>query len=364
MSAVFRDLLKKIGSGPHTGKNLTWDEAKTATLMILREEATPAQIGAFLIAHRIKRPTGEELAGMLEAYDELCPRLGDVGGESEVLVLGTPYDGRSRTAPVTVLTALILAASGRSVVLHGGDAMPTKYGIPLVQIWQALGVDFRPLTLDAVQKMLETTGLGFFYTPAHFPGFDALTTYRDEIGKRPPFATLELIWSPYEGNYHLLAGYVHPPTEHFIQEALRWREVGKHTLIKGLEGSCDLPRDRTAIITCHDPGNFEARERLKLHARDYGLGGTEVPLNSPEELLSQIRATLAGQTSPLWPAVLWNGGFYLWRCGQVAQLSEGIQQAQNLLESGQVAAKLEQINKNVGEFPSSPTAGWGKFTTL
>ncbi|MCW6034963.1 anthranilate phosphoribosyltransferase family protein [Spirulina subsalsa FACHB-351] len=343
MSAVFRELLKKIGSGPHTGRDLTREEAKTATLMILRQEATPAQIGAFMIAHRIKRPTGEELAGMLDAYDELCPRLSSLGGESEVVVLGTPYDGRSRTAPVTVLTALILAASGLSVLLHGAEKMPTKYGLPLVQIGQDLGVDFPAATLPKVQQMLEQTGLGFFYTPSHFPDFTSLITYRDEIGKRPPFATLELIWSPYGGNYHLLAGYVHPPTEHFIQEALRLRDVEKYTLIKGLEGSCDLPRDRTAIITCQDPGNFDQRERLKIHARDYGLGGTEVPLTSRDELLAQINTTLEGKPSPLWPAVLWNGGFYLWRCGKVAHLPDGIQQAQRLLEEGQVATKLAEL---------------------
>ena len=75
MSDRFRELLKTIGSGTHTGKNLTRQEAAAAMGMMLLGEATPAQIGAFLIAHRIKRPTGEELAGMLDAYNELGPKL-------------------------------------------------------------------------------------------------------------------------------------------------------------------------------------------------------------------------------------------------------------------------------------------------
>jgi anthranilate phosphoribosyltransferase len=61
MSNAFRELLKKVGSGVHTGKDLTREEAATATRMMLLQEATPAQIGAFMIAHRIKRPTSEEL---------------------------------------------------------------------------------------------------------------------------------------------------------------------------------------------------------------------------------------------------------------------------------------------------------------
>ena len=69
MSKAFRDLLRKIGSGPHTGENLSRAEAATAMRLMLQQEATPAQIGAFMIAHRIRRPTGAELAGMLDAYE-------------------------------------------------------------------------------------------------------------------------------------------------------------------------------------------------------------------------------------------------------------------------------------------------------
>ena len=57
MSTAFRDLLRKVGSGSHTSENLTRAEAASATRMMLTQEATPAQIGAFMIAHRIKRPT-------------------------------------------------------------------------------------------------------------------------------------------------------------------------------------------------------------------------------------------------------------------------------------------------------------------
>jgi anthranilate phosphoribosyltransferase len=75
MSREFRELLKKISSGTHTGEDLTREEAAKALTLMLHQEATPAQIGAFLIAHRIKRPTGAELAGMLDVYEQLGPRI-------------------------------------------------------------------------------------------------------------------------------------------------------------------------------------------------------------------------------------------------------------------------------------------------
>lgn len=355
MSDAFRELLKKVGSGVHTGKDLSREEAAAATRMMLLQEATPAQIGAFMIAHRIKRPTSEELAGMLDAYDQLGPKLQPWGmgngKESSttpsfsqpVTVFGTPYDGRSRTAPVTPLTALILAAAGVPVLMHGGDCMPTKYGVPLVEIWQGLGVDFSKLTLFQVQQLLETTGLGFIYLPQHFPQAHQLVPYRDQLGKRPPAATLELVWCPYAGNAHIVAGYVHPPTEDRFRHTFEFRGTTNFTLVKGLEGSCDLPRDRTAIIAVSQPGSSSNFERILLHPRDYGFAGSEVPLDSTSQLLAQMRDVLQGKSSDLMLAAIWNGGFYLWRCGICPDLTTGLAKAQALFLGGSAAQKLQEV---------------------
>lgn len=348
MSNAFRELLKKVGSGPHTGKNLTRSEAADATRMMLLQEATPAQIGAFLIAHRIKRPTGEELAGMLDAYDDLGPKLQpSAHHRSPVMVLGTPYDGRSRTAPITPLTALILVTAGQPVVMHGGDIMPTKYGIPLMHIWQGLGVNWEPLSLVQVQQVFETTKLGFVYLPQHFPLAQGIIPYRDQLGKRPPLATMELMWCPYAGDAHLVSGFVHPPTEIMFQDAYGLRGQQRFTSVKGLEGSCDLPRDRTAIIGLGQLGSNPSLERLLLHPRDYGFAGKEVPLDSLTVLLAQMQEVLQGNSSELTPAAVWNGGFYLWHCGICPDLESGIAEAKILLTSGQVAQKLKEISQAV-----------------
>ncbi|MBP0021626.1 MAG: anthranilate phosphoribosyltransferase family protein [Cyanobacteria bacterium SBLK] len=349
MSNAFRELLKKIGSGPHTSKNLSRQEAAEAMRAMLTREATPAQIGAFLIAHRIKRPTSEELAGMLDTYDRLGSRLKSRGNAPAVTIMGIPYDGRSRLAPVTVLTALILTAAGISIIQHGGEVMPTKYGIPLVEIWQGLGVNFAKLSRENSQILLEKTGMGFIYLPQHFPLAHELTTYRDQIGKRPPLATVELIWPPYDGEFHLVAGFVHPPTEKFMQGALALRRAKNYTLVKGLEGSCDLPRDRTAIISYSRSDNPEI-QRLKLNAKDYDLGGKEVPLESKGQLIKQMQEILHGKTPDLWKTALWNGGFYLWRCGICADVNAGLAEVESLFASGKVARKLEEIQKAIASF--------------
>lgn len=345
MSNIFRQFLQKVGSGNHTGENLTRADAAAATKMMLLGEATPAQIGAFLIAHRIKRPTGEELAGMLDAYDELGPKLQLIDSARPAIALGIPYDGRTRTAPISPVTALLLAAAGQPVVMHGGDRFPTKYGLPLIEIWQGLGVDWTTLPLEKTQQIFEQTGIGFIYTPKHFPLTNTIWDYRDQLGKRPPFATMELIWCPYAGDVQIIAGFVHPPTEAMFQIALGLRGVTKFAFVKGLEGSCDLPRDRTAIIGLSSTS--QELERLHLVPREYGFTTKNVPLDTTEELLAQMKEVLAGKPGELMQTALWNGGFYLWRSGISPDMRSGIAKAEELLTSGAVAAKLQQLSQTV-----------------
>lgn len=341
MSHAFRNLLRKIGSGPHTGENLTREEAALATRLMLLQEATPAQIGAFMIAHRIRRPTGEELAGMLDAYEELGPTLTAIGSPT-VLVFGIPYDGRTRTAPIAPLTALVLATAGQPVLMHGGDRMPTKEGDPLILFWQGLGVDWTQLSLNQVQSVLEQTGVGFVHLPTHFPLAQGLVPYREQIGKRPPFATMELMWCPYAGNAHVVSGFVHPPTESMFQTAFALRGVDTFTTVKGLEGSCDLPRERTAIIGL---GKGDELERLHLHPRDFQFEAKNVALDSAEWVIRQMKDTLDGFPSEFMQSVLWNGGFYLWRCGVSSSMEAGIAETERLLTQGLVKQTLQTLRQ-------------------
>ena len=344
MSDEFRELLKKVGSGIHTGKNLSRAEAKIATVMMLKQEATPAQIGAFAIAHRIKRPTPEELAGILDAYDLLGQKL-DLGNNTtqKSVVFGNPYDGRARTVPVTVITSLILAAAGVRVVMHGGDCMPTKYGIPLIEIWQKLGVDFADFSLSQTQVFFEQTGVALVYLPQHFPEAHSLVPYREQIGKRPPFASAELIWCPVIGQATLVAGFVHPPTEERFLSTFKLRGVKDFITVKGLEGSCDLARNRTAIIGI---GQEEADfTHLFIHPADYGLNGTDLPFESKTQAIAEMSAVLQGKNSPLTPSAILNGGFYLWRFGVCPSLTKGLSLAEEMLTTGKVRQKLDQLQK-------------------
>ncbi|MEM6715743.1 MAG: anthranilate phosphoribosyltransferase family protein [Cyanobacteria bacterium P01_C01_bin.147] len=348
MSTVFRDLLKKVGSGQHTSDVLTRSEAAQAAQLMLLGEATPAQIGAFMIAHRIRRPKSIELAGFLDAYAQLGPTLHPVAADYPALVFCLPYDGRARTAPAQPLVALMLAVCGCPVVLHGGDRMPTKYGLPLIDTWQALGINWTGLPLTAIQDIFEQTKLGYLHLPDHFPQAQSLVPYREQIGKRPPQATLELMWCPYAGDCQVIVGYVHPPTEGLAKGTLAAIGVSNFITVKGLEGSPDLPRARAAIIGLHAPNS---EERLVLHARDYGVGDKrETPLKPESTYLETLQNTLAGKPTHLQAIALWNGGFYLWRSGVTSSLADGIDKARNLLDSDRLTQHITVIQQAIDRY--------------
>jgi anthranilate phosphoribosyltransferase len=228
--------------------------------------------------------------------------------------------------------------------MHGGDAMPTKYGLALIRIWQALDVELSNLSLLEAQLILEQLQLALIYIPKHFPLAQSMVSYRDELGKRPPLATAELVWVPYQGEIHLLAGYVHPPTEQLFQELLAFKQIEHYTTCKGLEGSIDLSINRSNILGL---GQDSRLERLIISAGAYGFQARDVILESEKQAIEQIRSVIQGQPNSLWEPAVFYGGFYLWRLGVCPDLQTGFELAEKLLRERIVQARLQQLQELV-----------------
>ena len=317
----FKTYLGKVGSGEHTSSGLSREEAADALELMLDGDATPAQIGAFLIAHRIRRPEPQELAGMLASYRRHGPRLTTPGRRA--LCFGVPYDGRSRTAPILPLLALCLAAAGLPVVLHGGAPMPVKYGVTLAELFACLGLEWRGLPLAAVQERLDRHGLALTHQPDHFAAAERLVPVRDAIGKRPPVASLELLWTPHRGERLLVSGFVHPPTESRAWEALAAVAETDILTVKGLEGSTDLPTSRAGITARVRQGEVE---RILLHPRDHGILGDQPAWSDLDTWRADALAALQDE-GPLAEALRWNLAAYLWLAERVSELPQEIGRA-------------------------------------
>jgi anthranilate phosphoribosyltransferase len=332
----FKHYIQKVGSGEHTSRGLSRAEARDALALMLRDEATPAQIGAFLIAHRIRRPEPQELAGMLDLYRELGPSLSSA---TPAVCFGMPFDGRTRTAPLYPLTALTLAAAGLPVVLQGGARMPVKYGVTAMELFASLGLNLEGLPLEAVQQGLDRQRLALVHLPDHFPLADRLTPIRDDLGKRPPVASLELLWTAHRSPHLLVSGFVHPPTESRAWKALELAGESAVITVKGLEGSTDLPISRACITARARAGSGE---RIILHPRDLGCYGVDALWLDLDSWREQALAALGGQ-GPLATALAWNAGAYLWFAGLGGSLEEGLARARSLIQTGTVLGQLREM---------------------
>lgn len=224
--------------------------------LMLTGGASDVQIGAFLIAHRIRRPEPQELTGILDTFKSLGPCLRSEPSQRRPICFGMPFDGRSRTAPIYPLTALLLLGAGQPVVLHGAGRMPVKFGITATELFSLLGLHLQGMSINEVQKGFNLHGLALIHQPDHFPIGETLIPARDDLGKRPPLASAELLWTAHQGAHLLVSGFVHPPTESRAWQALELAGETEVITVKGLEGSTDLPISRAGITArVHKPND-------------------------------------------------------------------------------------------------------------
>jgi anthranilate phosphoribosyltransferase len=181
---------------------------------------------------------------------------------------------------------------------------------------------------------------GFVYLPKHFPLAQGLVPYREQIGKRPPFATLELMWSPYQGEQLIVSGFVHPPTETNIREAFAQHGITEFATVKGWEGSVDLPRSRIAIIGVNHGDRFE---RLTLSAKNYGFSSEDPAIVDASQMATKIISALNSEPSEYLNSVLWNCGFYLWLYGIHDGINEAIVEAKEIISSGRALQKFKNL---------------------
>ena len=335
----FKTYLKKIGSGEFTGKSLNREEATEATKLILRKEASAAQIGAFMIAHRIRRPEPEELAGMIDAYLELGPKIYSPKTHRRPIFFGTPFDGRTRTAPIYPLTTLLLLSQKQPIILHGGSRMPVKYGVTHNELFQALGLNLCTLSTKQLQKCFIDNEFALIHQPNHFPLADYLISYRDQIGKRPPLASMELLWTCHEGNHLHISGFVHSPTEERHWKTLELMGEENIITIKGLEGGVDLSISRSSTIG-HYKNQYGTRK--VFHPKEYKCSGKDIEWKDIEEWKKFALEALNGE-GPLTKALEWNTGVYFFYAGLSSDIQEGIDKAKQVIKSGFALKKLEKL---------------------
>lgn len=321
-------LLKEVGRGKRGARDLSYEEAAQAAELILSGEATQAQIGAFLVAERIKMESPDEIKAFIQALRERTTTFPMAGS----MDCAGPYDGRTRTFIATLPTAFVLAACGLPTTLHGSPSMPPKWGITISDVLAALGVQALEASREALTSAAARTGFLFTPTESWCPPLGELRQIRKELGLRTVFNTAEKLLRFTEAPY-MAVGVFHGTVFEKITNLLIELGVSRGIVVQGMEGSEDLSvekRTRTYLI------QGETSELFIVDPEIYELM-VEVPVVEwTAELQAETTLSVLRGDAPLpyLNMVLLNSAVRLWVAQKAGSIEEGIYMARHAIDQG------------------------------
>ncbi len=325
------------------GNNLTEEEMIAVMNQIMSGEATPAQIGSFITALRMKGETIDEIVGAVRVMREKATFIDSgvdtASGDILMDIVGTGGDG-SGTFNVSTTTAFVVAGAGIPVAKHGNRAMSSNCGS--ADVLEALGVDLS-MPPERVADCVQKVGIGFLFAPMLHGAMKYAIGPRREIGIRTIFNILGPMTNPAGANVQLTGVFDRELTK-ILAEVLA-RLGMQRTLVVWGEGNMD---EMTITGTSHVA---EARNgdvtTWTVEPEDVGLsrgtiddisGGADV-----SEAASLVRSVLAGEPGARLDMVLLNGGAALMAAGRVTELRDGVELAREIITSGKALAKLDAL---------------------
>ena len=321
------------------------DEKQMVGVMneIMSGEATPAQIGSFITALRMKGETIEEISGAAMVMREKATRIatGVAVDKGEILVdtCGTGGDS-SGTFNVSTATAFVVAAAGIPVAKHGNRSVSSQCGS--ADVLEALGVNLN-LTPEQVGACVKEAGIGFLFAPMLHGAMKYAIGPRREIGIRTIFNVLGPLTNPAGANVQLLGVYSPDLCEKLA------RVLGRLGSLRALV-VCGAGNVDELTVT----GDTEVAELSDGEVRTYTVCPEDMGLNrsrlvdlkggdTPEESARILRDILSGAEGPRRSMLLLNSGAALYIAGKAPGLKTGVELAARILDSGAALAKLEAL---------------------
>jgi len=312
---------------------------------VMTGQTTPAQIGALLVALRMKGETPDEIVAAARVMRELATRV-EVATEGLVDTCGTGGDA-SGTFNISTASALVAAAAGARVAKHGNRSVSSRSGS--ADVLQALGVHLG-ITPEGVATCIERIGVGFLFAPAHHGAMRHAIGPRRELGVRTIFNVLGPLTNPAGAPNQVLgvfsAQWVRP-----LAEALQ-KLGSRHVLVVHAEDGLDeiSISAPTRVAELRDGAIREYR----VTPEDFGLQRApveQIQVDGIDASAAMIRALLDGAPGPARDVVLLNAGAALYVSGRVASHVEGAAEAARAIDSGAAAERLRQLVELTAELP-------------
>lgn len=240
--------IKELGRGAEGSRDLTLEDARQLYAAMLDGGVPDLELGAILIALRVKGEATEEMLGFMQAIDGHLHHFDCPQGRARPVILPT-YNGARKEANLTPLLALLLKRFGVPVLIHG---LIEGYGrVTTAQIFRELGV-LPAISPTQAQQQLREQGLSFVPLSAIAPGLHQLLSLRARMGVRNSAHSLVKMINPFAGEAVLLAPATHPDFIALMRELLMARD-SRALLLRGTEGEPFAnPKRRPRLEFIHD----------------------------------------------------------------------------------------------------------------
>jgi anthranilate phosphoribosyltransferase len=203
-------MLKPFIAKAINSQDLSADEAESAMTIIMTGQATPAQVGAYLVALRMKGETIEEITGSVRAMRAVALKVPVLDRSKPIYdIVGTGGDG-AHTFNISTAAAFVVAGCGRRIAKHGNRAASSQCGS--ADVLAALGFNL-DLTAEQVGKAIDEIGIGFMFAPKFHPAMKYAIGPRKEIGQRTIFNLLGPLTNPAGAEIQLTGVYSPALTE-------------------------------------------------------------------------------------------------------------------------------------------------------
>ncbi|NOX75214.1 MAG: anthranilate phosphoribosyltransferase [Gammaproteobacteria bacterium] len=318
-------------------RDLTRNEMQSVMRIIMTGEATPAQIGGFLVGLCMKGETIDEITAAAQVMRELASKV-DVRGEHVVDIVGTGGDGIN-TFNISTASCFVVAAAGGTVAKHGNRSVSSKSGS--ADLLEAAGVKL-DLNSRQVAQCVNEVGVGFMFAPKHHSAMKHAIGPRKEMGVRTIFNVLGPLTNPAGAPNQVLGVFdreLVEPLAHVLAN------LGSHhvLVVHSEDGMDEISIGAPTYVAELKQGRVRT---YRIAPEDFGLKNGDIAklkVVDAMESLDMVKDVLANHPGPARDIVALNAGAAIYVCGLVDSLTAGVTRAQQVLADGSAGEKLDAL---------------------
>lgn len=318
------------------GEDLGREQAAAAMAEVMSGNATPAQLGAFIVGLRTKGETSAELTGMVDGMMDAAVTVDF--DEPVVDIVGTGGDGFG-TFNISTTASFIAAGAGVLVAKHGNRAASSPTGS--ADLLEELGFNLE-LDPEATKRMVLETGFGYFFAPRYHPAMRFVGPTRQELGVRTVFNFLGPLCNP--GSARMCVGVSDAGLARLMIEVLRARGVDRGFVVYGEDGMDEISTVApTRIFRLVDDEVTEA----EFTPEDFGVARvavSDVVGGSPADNIEILQSVLSGTPGPKRDIALVNAAPAIVLAGKASGFVEAMELAVESIDSG---AALNALNESL-----------------